>query len=135
MKNQIANAIFKTILLATVLLGIKTFTVAGPLNFNMNFKRILHTTPFQRLKLTLIPLLVIDLILIPISLFGGSPSLQGIVFINFLVILILVFRFTLLFLWRLRCGVCGKGAAMDTGKDDHGYPVVRCSRCGRQWIL
>lgn len=103
--------------------------------FLMIFKRIFHTTPFQRLKLTLIPLLVVDLILVPISLFGGSPSLKGIIFINFLVILILVLRFTLLFLWRLRCRACGKGAAMDTGTDNHGYPVVRCSRCGREWIL
>jgi DNA-directed RNA polymerase subunit RPC12/RpoP len=103
--------------------------------FFMNFKRILHTTHFQRLKLTLIPLLVVDLILVPISLLGGSPSLWGIIFINFLVILILVLRFTLLFLWRLRCRTCGKGAAMDTGTNDHGYPVVQCRRCGRQWIL
>jgi hypothetical protein len=79
LKNQTANAIFKTILLATVLLGIKTVMVAGALNFNMNFKRIFHTTPFQRLKLTLLPLMVVDLIILPISLFGGSPSLQGII--------------------------------------------------------
>jgi DNA-directed RNA polymerase subunit RPC12/RpoP len=109
--------------------------VARALDFNMNFKRILHTTPFQRLKLALIPLLVVDLILVPISLFGGSPSLWGIIFINFLVILILVLRFTFLFVWKLRCRVCGKGSAMDTGTDDQGYPVVRCRRCGRQWIL
>jgi DNA-directed RNA polymerase subunit RPC12/RpoP len=101
----------------------------------MNFKRILLTTPFQRLKLALVPLLVVDLILVPISLLGGSLSLQGILFINFLILMILVLRFTLLFLWRLRCRACGKGTAMDTGTDDHGYPVVRCRRCGRQWIL
>jgi hypothetical protein len=109
--------------------------VARALDFNMNFKRILHTTPFQRLKLTLIPLLVVDLILVPISLFGGSPSLKGIVFINFFVILILVLRFTLLFIWRLRCRACGKGTAMDTGTENHGYPVVVCRLCGKQWIL
>jgi hypothetical protein len=102
---------------------------------NMKFKRILHTTAFQRLKLSLIPLLVVDLVLIPISLFGGSPSFRGIMFINFLVILILILRFMLLFLWRMRCRACGKGLANDTGKDNHGYPVVRCSRCGREWIL
>ena len=109
--------------------------VADALVFLMNLKRILQTTPFHRLKLTLIPLLVVDLILIPISLLGGSPSIKGIIFINFLVVLILGLRFTLLYLWRLRCRVCGKGAAMDTGMDDQGYPVVRCRRCGREWIL
>jgi DNA-directed RNA polymerase subunit RPC12/RpoP len=101
----------------------------------MKFKRILHTTPIQRLKLALIPLLIVDLILVPISLFGDALPLQGIIFINFLVILILVLRFTLLFLWRMRCHACGKAIAMDTGKDDQGYPVVKCSRCGHQWIL
>ncbi len=109
--------------------------VAWALDFNMNFNRILHTTPFQRLKLALIPLLVVDLILVPISLLGGSPSLKGIIFINLLVILIFVLRFTLLFLWRLQCRACGKGSAVDTGTDDHGYPVVMCRLCGKQWIL
>ena len=101
----------------------------------MKFKRILHTTPIQRLKLALIPLLIVNLILIPISLFGDSLPLRGIIFINFLVILILVLRFTLLFFWRLRCHACGKAMGMDTGQADQGYPVVKCSRCGHQWIL
>ena len=107
----------------------------GVLVFIMNFKRIFHTTPFQRLKLTLLPLLVVDLILIPISLFGGSPSMKGIIFINILVMMILVLRFTLLFFWRLRCRACGKGFGKDTGADDQGYPVVECTRCGKKWIL
>jgi DNA-directed RNA polymerase subunit RPC12/RpoP len=101
----------------------------------MKFKRILHATPIQRLKLALIPLLIVDLILVPISLFGDALPLQGIIFINFLVIMVLVLRFTLLFLWRLRCHACGKAMGMDTGKEDQGYPVFKCSRCGHQWIL
>lgn len=107
------------------------------INKKLNFclKRILQTTPFYRFKLALIPLLIVDLILVPISIFGGSPSLQGVIKVNGLVILILLLRFTALFFWRLRCKACGKGWAKDTGKNDYGYPVVKCSQCGREWIL
>jgi hypothetical protein len=66
--------------------------------------------------LALIPLLVVDLILIPISIFGGSPSMIGITLINIPVILILALRFTFLFLWKLRCRACAMSMAMDTGK-------------------
>ena len=101
----------------------------------MQFKRILSTIPFWRLKLTLIPLLVVDLILAPISIYAGKPSFWGIVLVNFLIILILIARFTFLFLYRIRCRSCGKGRGVDTGKDDYGYPIVRCPSCFYEWIL
>lgn len=104
--------------------------------FAMQVERILRTTPVQRLKLALIPLGIVDLILVPISLLGGSPSLAGVVLVNILAVAILVLRFAVLYFWRLRCRACGRGPAADTGTDDgRGYPVVRCPSCGREWIL
>jgi len=97
--------------------------------------RIIKTTPFKRFLLALIPLAVIDIILLPISLFEGSPTFLGVLMVNFVVILILALRFSVLFFCRMWCPTCGKGLAEDTGRDDQGYPVVKCSRCGRQWIL
>ena len=92
-----------------------------------------HT--FQKIPAGLDPLGGHRYILLPISLFAGSPTFLGVLMVNFLVMLILALRFSVLFFCRMWCPTCGKGLAEDTGRDDQAYPVVKCSRCGRQWIL
>jgi hypothetical protein len=101
----------------------------------MKISRILKTTPFRRFALAMAPLAVVDIVLAPISIFGGKPPFSGIVLVNAMVVFILLAKYTLLFFRRLWCKACGKGPAIDTGKDDNGCPVVRCPRCGREWIL
>ncbi len=87
------------------------------------------------MALALIPLIVVDLILTPISLFKGAPSARGILVVNAAAVSILALRFALLFAKRLWCKACGKGIGVDTGNDENGYPVVECPKCGNRWIL
>jgi hypothetical protein len=101
----------------------------------MKIRRILKTTPFFRFLLAMVPLLLVDLILAPISLAKGNPSLGVVVLVNLLAISILALRFALLFFKRRICRACGKTQAVDTGDDEGGYPLVECRRCGRRWIL
>lgn len=101
----------------------------------MRLKRIFRTTPFVRFLLAMIPVLVVDAVLIPISIFAGAPTLRGVLTVNFLAVAILGLRFTLLFFSRLRCRFCRKAFGRDTHKDSGGFPVVQCPRCLNQWIL
>ena len=101
----------------------------------MKLRRILKTTPFFRFLLALVPLLIVDLVLVPISVANGAPPLRGVVLVNLVAVSILALRFAVLFFKRRICRACGKTQAADAGDDEGGHPLVECRRCGRRWIL
>jgi DNA-directed RNA polymerase subunit RPC12/RpoP len=97
--------------------------------------RLRKSTPFKRLLLSLPVLVLVDILLIIISIFKGKPTLRQLLTVNFWIALILMLRFGLSLMWRLRCPTCGRGVGKDTGDESSGYPKVKCPQCGSQWLL
>lgn len=97
--------------------------------------RLTTSTPFKRLLLSLPVVAFVDILLIIISLFKGKPTPRQLITVNFWIALILMLRFGLSLIWRLRCPTCGRGAGKDTGDESSGYPRVKCPKCGSEWLL
>jgi hypothetical protein len=97
--------------------------------------RLTRTTPFKRLLLTLPVVVFVDFLLVIISLFKGRPTLEQLLTINLWIALVLMLRFFLSLGWRLRCPQCGKRSGKDAGNESLGYPMVKCSKCGSEWLL
>lgn len=97
--------------------------------------RLIRTTPFKRLLLTLPAVVLVDLVLVIISLFKGTPTFKQLLTVNFWIALVLILRLLLSLGWRLRCPQCGRGVGKDTGRDSEGYPRFKCSKCESEWLL
>jgi hypothetical protein len=97
--------------------------------------QLTKSTPFKRLLLSLPVVALVDILLIVISIFKGKPTPGQLLTINFWIALILMLRFGLSLIWRLRCPTCGRGAGKDTGDASSGYPRVKCAKCGLKYVI
>ena len=97
--------------------------------------RLTRTTPFKRMLLTLPVVVFVDILLVAIALLKGAPTFRQLLTVNIWIVLILVLRFGLSLVWRLRCPRCIRSLGKDTGDESPGYPVVKCPKCGSEWFL
>ena len=97
--------------------------------------RLTRTTPLRRLLLALPVVAIVDFLLVCISLFKGKPTFWQLLTVNFWIFLILMLRLVLSLMWRLRCPTCGRGVGKNTGDDSHGFPKVKCIKCGSEWLI
>jgi len=97
--------------------------------------RLSKSTPFMRLLLSLPVVALVDILLIVISIFKGKPTARQLMIVNLWIALILMLRFGLSLIWRLRCPTCGRGVGKDTGDESSAFLKVKCPKCGSEWLL